>query len=862
MSHPAVLSPSTSAIRVRGARTHNLQGFDVDLPRDALVVVTGVSGSGKSSFAFDTVFAEGQRRFLETLSASTRQFVDQMQRPDVDDIEGLPPTLSVAQQTGAFHSRSTLATMTEIHDFLRLLYARLGVLHCPQCARPVSQQSPQAIVDAILSLDAGQKVMILAALVRGRKGKHKDVFERVVRDGFVRVRVDGEVYDAATPPDLNKSKVHNIDVIVDRIIVKEGLRARLQESVESALKLGDGSCLVSHQAGDAWQDRLFSSKFACPDCGLSFPDIEPRTFSFNSPHGACPTCQGLGTISPATNLKEEGETSESLPCPDCGGWRLGIVARSVRLAGMPLHEFTAFAVGQAFRLASLWPTSLGHDEASRLVVRQIVPEIITRLEYLERLGLDYLTLDRPVGSLSGGELQRARLAGCLGSGLRGVCYILDEPTIGLHPRDSQRLLETLRELRDQGNSLLIVEHDLAIVRQADCVLDLGPGAGREGGRLVALGTPAEIEADPDSVTGRYLRQEISLSGDSDARAVSSATSWLTITAATKHNLKNVAVRFPLGAFTCVTGVSGSGKSSLIADTLVPLVRAALTTRDRRVDSPATPNATTECGATLTGIEQIDRLVEIDQSPIGRNARSNPATASGIWDEIRRVFARTREARLRGFRAARFSFNSAAGRCPACKGLGIRRIGMHFLPDIDILCSTCRGTRFNRATLEIRFRGKSIADVLNLRIDEAAEFFANFSGIAQTLKTFCEVGLGYLTLGQSAATLSGGEAQRIKLATELSRGASGNTLYVLDEPTTGLHPADIDRLLHLLRRLVDQGQTVIVVEHQLDVIAASDHVIDLGPEGGAGGGRLVAEGSPREISLVPTSYTGQALKSHL
>ena len=849
---PSVPAPRRGAIRIRGARTHNLRALDVDIPRDSLVVVTGVSGSGKSSLAFDTLFAEGQRRFLETLSASTRQFVDQMQRPEVDDIEGLPPTLSVSQHTGAFHKRSTLATMTEIHDFLRLLFARLGTLHCPQCGRAVSQQSPQAIVDGILSLEAGQKVMILATLVRGRKGKHKEVFERIVREGFVRVRVDGEIYDAATPPDLNKGRAHDIDVIIDRIVVKEGLRARLQESVELALKLGTGMCLVSHQAPEGWLDRLFSSKFSCPDCGLSFPDIEPRTFSFNSPYGACGTCQGLGTIEPPPN-------GEPGACPECHGSRLGIVARSVRLAEGTLPEFTTLTISEALSRASQWGDAVGTNDAARLVLRQILPEINTRLEYLVRLGLDYLTLDRPIGTLSGGELQRARLAGCLGSGLRGVCYILDEPTIGLHPRDSQRLLQTLRELRDQGNSLVIVEHDLDVVREAQFVLDLGPGAGREGGQIVARGTPAEIEADPRSVTGRYLRRRSALTDalTFDSGNPPTADNWLTISRARKHNLQDLTVRIPLGKLTCVTGVSGSGKSSLIADTLVPLARATLAERERRPTAPPAGIADPDV-ADLSGMEQVDRLVEIDQSPIGRNARSNPATASGIWDEVRRVFARTRDARLRGFRAARFSFNSAAGRCPACKGLGSRRIGMHFLPDIDILCSTCRGARFNRATLEIKFRGKSVADVLNLRVDEAVEFFSNFSAIRRTLETFCDVGLGYLTLGQSAATLSGGEAQRIRLATELSRGEFGKTLYVLDEPTTGLHSADIERLLLLLRRLVAKGHSVVVVEHQLDVIASAEYVIDLGPEGGDGGGRLVVEGGPHDVAKAPTSHTGRAL----
>jgi excinuclease ABC subunit A len=878
-------SPAVQSICVRGARTHNLQSVDVDIPRDRLVVITGVSGSGKSSLAFDTLFAEGQRRYLETLSASTRQFLDQMQRPDVDDIDGLPPTLSVEQRVGAVQPRSTLATITGVYDFLRLLYARVGVLHCHQCGRPVSQQSPQAIVDGILALEAGQKAMILAPLVRGRKGKHRDLFERIIRDGFIRARVDGQVVDAASPPDLNKSKPHDIDVVIDRIVVKEGLRARLQESVELALKQGQGSCLVSHQQAEGWHDRLFSSRFSCPDCELSFPDIEPRTFSFNNPYGACPTCHGLGVIA--------ASEATSQVCPDCQGARLNPVARSVRVVGRGIHDFTALTVAEAERIAgtlvdevadsaaqlvtapqaSSLKSQASHeapDPAARLVAARIVPEIAKRLHYLHRLGVDYLTLDRPVTSLSGGEHQRARLAGCLGSGLRGVCYILDEPTIGLHPRDAQRLFETLCELRDQGTSVLVVEHDLELVRQADAVLDLGPGAGREGGRVVSQGTPEEVRDDPLSLTGRYLREPIVIPASPRPQA---STEWLTVTGAHARNLRDVTATIPLGVLTCVTGVSGSGKSSLVMETLVPLVRRALDDRNpgrplsgpksnlqqsARAALPALTVSQFSNDARLTGIEVIDRMVEIDQSPLGRNARSNPATASGAWDEIRRVFARTRDARLRGFRAGRFSFNSAGGRCAECRGLGTRRIGMHFLPDINVVCPVCRGARFNRQTLEVRFRNKSPADVLNLRIDEAVEFFENFAKVRRISATFVEVGLGYLTLGQSATTLSGGEAQRIRLATELSQPIAGRTLYVLDEPTTGLHAADIERLLQLLARLVRQGQTVIVIEHQLDVIRAAGHIIDLGPEGGAAGGQIVATGAPEQIARVIESHTGKAL----
>jgi excinuclease ABC subunit A len=891
---------ASAAIRVRGARTHNLQGIDVDIPRDRLVVITGVSGSGKSSLAFDTLFAEGQRRYLETLSASTRQFLDQMQRPDVDDIEGLPPTLAVEQRPGSAQPRSTLATTTEIHDFLRLLYARAGRLHCWKCGRPVSRQSPQAIVDGILSLEAGRKVMIQAPLARGRKGQHRELFERIIRDGFVRARVDGTIVDAAAPPVLNKAKPHDIDVIIDRIVVKDGLRARLQESVELALRHGNGTCLVSHLEGETWHERLFSSKFACAACGLSFPEIEPRTFSFNSPYGACETCKGLGVVETTDRAKPSNEKAAKrragtqaeivTACPDCDGARLGPVARSVRIAGRGIHEFAALTVAEAEQAASeITPTI--EDHAARQAADRIVPEITRRLACLRRLGVEYLSLDRPVRSLSGGEYQRARLAGCLGSGLRGVCYLLDEPTIGLHPRDSRRLFETLCELRDQGNSVIVVEHDLDIVSQADCVIDLGPGAGHEGGRVIAQGTPEQIREDSRSITGRYLREPGAfLVTDQEARMADhqcppvaidrnapgqvESRGWLSLSGVRTRNLRNVAARFPLGALTCVTGVSGSGKSALVLETLVPLVRGALNARKRISSgkepvpgsrpSPAAlaaPVAESDMAEPrLAGVEFIDRLVEIDQSPLGRNARSNPATASGLWDEIRRVFARTREARMHGFRAARFSFNSAAGRCEQCRGLGTRRIGMHFLPEIDVVCPACGGARFNRQTLDVRFRGKSVADVLAMRVDEAVEFFANFAAISKTLATFVEVGLGYLTLGQSAATLSGGEAQRIRLAAELSRAAPGRALYVLDEPTTGLHAADIERLWQLLTRLVAEGQTVILIEHQLDVIRRADCVIDLGPDGGAGGGRIVVHGSPAEVARHAASHTGQALRA--
>ena len=914
-----------ACIRVRGARVHNLKNIDIDIPRDKLVVITGVSGSGKTSLAFDTLYAEGQRRYLDTLSTRTRAWLEQMQRPDVDEIDGLPPVLSIEQRAGAVNPRSTLATATGIHDFLRLLYARAGTAHCPNCGRVLSQQSTQAIVDGILALEAGRKVMIIAPIVRGKKGAHRELLEKIVRDGFVRARVDGAIVDASSPPELKKSRPHDIDVIVDRIVVKEGLRGRLFESVELALRHGNGACLISHEESTQWHDRLFSSRFACPDCELSYPEIEPRTFSFNSPYGACPTCEGLGTVQ-VQDVKRAGESSNGGPeatdadsaiCPDCHGARIGPVGRAVTFAGRTMHDLLSLTVAAAEsairQLIGECNSEVPNPKSeisppARLVAERILPEIRSRLAYLSAVGVEYLTLDRPAQTLSGGEFQRARIAGCLGSGLIGVCYILDEPTMGLHARDTQRLLETLFTLRDRGNSLVIVEHDLNVMAQADCLIDLGPGAGREGGRIVAEGRPQEVALCEQSLTGHCLKQQMHRQELSNSdrippkRRSIDRSGCLVVESAAAHNLKNISVAFPLGVMTAVTGVSGSGKSTLVLETLVPRVRAALAARQPRgtaalplppgegrsegrndltADSDMSRSATevsrppiagrgtlVSGGAAndrmLPGVEDIERLVEVDQSPLGRNARSNPATASGMWDEIRRIFARTRDARVRGFRSGRFSFNVAGGRCEACHGQGVRRLTMQFLPEIEVVCPVCRGAHFNRQTLDVKFRGKSVANILEMRIDEAADFFRNIAALAVKLQMFVELGLGYLTLGQPATTLSGGEAQRIRLATELGRPQSGTrpesrTLYVLDEPTAGLHPADVARLVELLRRLADAGNTVIVIEHQLDVIAACDWVIDLGPEGGAEGGRIVAEGPPEQIALVRESHTGQALR---
>jgi excinuclease ABC subunit A len=929
------------AIHIRGARVHNLQDLDLDLPRDRLIVVTGPSGSGKSSLAFDTLFAEGQRQYIESLSVYARQFLHQLERPDVDLIEGLQPTISIDQRAGSQNPRSTVATVTEVYDYLRLLFARLGVPACYQCGATIHQQTAEQIVEDLLALPKGTKLMLMAPLVRGRKGAHKDVLENVRKAGFIRLRVDGEVVDLEQVGELAPRKNHTIEAIVDRVVVREGVEARLAESTRLAISHGEGAVLAVYidpaspeaakREPGGWHERLYSTLYACPHCKISFEELEPRTFSFNSPYGACPACEGLGSqvqfdpelvladeslslsdgaIAPwkgatparlkkiqsqmrswlqaagfdwntpvaelkpnrreqllagdgkdfpgvltmleqqyVTSLKPAERTRLEayrgvVKCRECGGARLRPEARACKFQGQAIHELTALSV----RAARAWFAALDLPARERPIADPIVREIENRLAFLENVGVEYLSLDRAADTLSGGELQRVRLATGIGSGLVGVCYVLDEPSIGLHQRDNQRLIDALRALQQQGNTVLVVEHDEAIMRSADHLVDMGPGAGIHGGRIVSEGTPEQVAADPASVTGRYLSGELAIEVPPTRRRAAKTRS-LVLEGATTNNLKDVELRIPLSVLVCVTGVSGSGKSSLVNETLARALARRLT------GSGAKPGP----HRSLRGASQIDKLIEIDQSPIGRTPRSNPATYTGVFDEIRRAFAGTREARQRGYKSSRFSFNVKGGRCEECQGQGIRRIEMSFLPDLVVPCAECDGARFNKQTLEVRYRGLSIADVLDLQVDEALAFFENFPQIVRLLSSLQEVGLGYLSLGQSSTTLSGGEAQRIKLATELARVDTGSTLYILDEPTTGLHFDDIKKLLAVLDRLVNLGNTVLVVEHNLDVIKTADWIIDLGPGGGDAGGQIVAAGTPEEIAATPGNATGEFLR---
>ncbi|TWT54777.1 UvrABC system protein A [Rubripirellula amarantea] len=828
-----------SAIQIRGARVHNLQSVDVDIPRDAITVITGVSGSGKSSLAFDTLYAEGQRQYIDSLSAYARQFLDQIPRPDVDSIDGLAPTLAIDQKNTASGSRSTVATITEIYDYLRLLFARAGTPHCIECGSSIAPQSAENIGDGLLGLPEKTKLVIMAPMVRGRKGAHREVIESIQKAGLVRARVNGESYLLEEIPTLAPRKNHTIEAIIDRLAIKPGIESRLRASVDLALRLGDGlmSTLV-HSSDDAWDEAIYSTAMACIECGSSFAEVEPRTFSFNSPYGACPTCEGLGFV---------GENESREVCPDCGGARLGPVARRVTINDTAIHQLTAQSLDDAIVWMQNCDSALSALQTK--VAEPIQREVTRRLKYLSRVGVQYLTLDRAADTLSGGELQRVRLATSIGSGLVGVCYVLDEPSIGLHPADHGKLIECIKELKDQGNTIVIVEHDEDTMLAADKLVDIGPGAGMGGGNLISQGTPKQVAKDKKSLTGQYLSGKQQVPIPATRRQ---PKQWITLKGASTHNLQNVTAKIPLSCFVGISGVSGSGKSSLITDTLY---RALAQKLGLQTPPPGEHQS-------LLGATKIDKLVPIDQTPIGRSPRSCPATYAGVLDEVRKVYAATREAKTRGFSSSRFSFNSKSGQCELCKGHGVERIAMNFLSDLFVTCSRCGGKRFNRQTLQVRFKGANVADVLEMSIDEATEFFENVPKISRLLRSLQDVGLGYVHLGQASTTLSGGEAQRIKLGTELARVSTGSTLYLLDEPTTGLHFADVERLVGVLQRLVDAGNTVLVIEHNFDLLSACDWIIDMGPEGGVGGGQIIAEGTPEQVAANPASISGKFIKPQL
>ena len=936
-------------IIVKGARANNLKNIDVTIPRDKLVVMTGVSGSGKSSLAFDTIYAEGQRRYVESLSSYARMFLGQMDKPDVDYIEGLSPAISIDQKTTSKNPRSTVGTVTEIYDYLRLLWARAGTPHCPNCGKEIRQQTIDQIIDQVLALPEGTRIQVMAPVIRGKKGEHAKVFEDAKRSGYVRARVDGSLYELDEEIKLEKNKKHSIEIIVDRLIIRPDIRQRLTDSVETAAKLSGGLVIVNLLREE--KDLSFSQNYACEDCGISMEELTPRMFSFNNPFGACPTCTGLGNqlkadpalivqdgeksildgaiqasgwnnirgdgisrmyfdalskkykfslTEPWDRLSDEakniilygtkGETLElhydpprgkgvlkqafegicnnierryketqsdasrkeleelmsECPCPDCQGRRLRKESLAVTVGEKNIYEFTTLSVEDAL----IWMDGLTLTEQQMLIADRILKEIRSRLGFLKSVGLGYLTLSRSAGTLSGGESQRIRLATQIGSSLMGVLYILDEPSIGLHQRDNDKLLATLKNLRDLGNSLIVVEHDEDTMRSADYLIDIGPGAGVHGGQVVAAGTPAEVMANPDSLTGQYLSGKKKIEVPTVRRPGNGKV--LKVIGAAENNLRHIDVEFPLGTFTVVTGVSGSGKSSLVNEVLFKRLGAELMRMKVRPG---------KCDR-IEGIEQLDKVVNIDQSPIGRTPRSNPATYTGLFNDIRDLFASTQEAKSRGYGQGRFSFNVRGGRCEACSGDGLLKIEMHFLPDIFVPCEVCKGRRYNRETLEVRYKGKNIADVLDMTVDEALDFFSALPKLKKRLQTLQDVGLGYVKLGQPSTELSGGEAQRVKLATELSKQATGKTIYILDEPTTGLHSDDVRKLLEVLQRLVDAGNTVVVIEHNLDVIKCADHLIDLGPEGGDGGGTIVCTGTPEAVAACPASFTGQYLKRML
>ena len=934
-------------IVIRGAREHNLKNLNLTIPRDKLIVFTGLSGSGKSSLAFDTIYAEGQRRYVESLSSYARQFLGQMEKPDVDTIEGLSPAISIDQKSTNNNPRSTVGTVTEIHDYLRLLYARIGIPHCPKCGRVIRRQTVDEVVEQVMAFGEGARVQIIAPAVRGRKGEHVKLLEQIQRDGYVRVKVDGEIYDIADVPKLDKKLKHTIDVIVDRIVVRAGAESRLAGSLETAFAFGAGLAKVEHNG----EEQLFSENYACPDCGVSIEELTPRMFSFNNPYGACQTCSGLGALmkidpalivpneelslrqgainvtgwqssntasiagmylaalgekygfdmdTPFNKLSEQarhailygtgnerihieyrrefGEGSydspfegvipnlerryketqsnymkheieeymANIPCPDCKGKRLKSESLAVTVGGMNIAQLSDMTVRHAREKLS----ALTLNKTEEMIAGRILKEIDSRLGFLISVGLDYLTLSRAAGTLSGGEAQRIRLATQIGSSLVGVLYILDEPSIGLHQRDNAKLIDTLKGMRDIGNTLIVVEHDEETMLSADYIVDIGPGPGEHGGEVVFAGTPEEIMTDEKSITGKYLsgREYIAV----PAKRRETGENWLQIRGARANNLKNVNVDIPLGVFMCVTGVSGSGKSSLVNEVLK---KALLRDLNRARTRPGEHDE-------ILGIDKLDKIIDIDQSPIGRTPRSNPATYTGLFDLIRDVFAQTPDAKMRGYTNGRFSFNVKGGRCEACRGDGILKIEMHFLPDIYVPCEVCGGKRYNRETLEVKYKGKTIADVLDMTVEEALKFFAPLPKLARKLQTLYDVGLGYIRLGQSSTTLSGGEAQRVKLATELARRDTGRTLYVLDEPTTGLHTDDVKRLIAILQRLCDSGSTVVVIEHNLDVIKTADYIIDLGPEGGDMGGTIVCTGTPEQVAQNKKSYTGIYLKPML
>ena len=943
-----VMAEKKEFIRIRGARENNLKALNVDIPRNQFVVFTGLSGSGKSSLAFDTIYAEGQRRYMESLSSYARQFLGQMEKPNVDSIEGLPPAISIDQKSTNRNPRSTVGTVTEIYDYFRLLYARIGIPHCPKCGKVISRQSVDQMVDQIMALPERTKIQLLAPVVRGRKGRHEKVLEQAKRSGYVRVMIDGSQYELSEEITLDKNLKHNISIIVDRLVVKPDIEKRLTDSVENVLDLADGLLVVDTMDGNQLN---FSQSFSCPDCGISMEEIEPRSFSFNNPFGACPSCAGLGykmefdedlmipdkTVSIAdgaitvlgwqsctdkssytravldalaeeydfslstpfceypkkihdiliygTNgksvkvhyrgqrgvgvydvafegliknverryretgsdsTKQEYETFMRVtPCQACHGQRLKPTSLGVTVGDKNIFEVTSLSIDNLQKFMQ----NLELSEQQLLIGKQILKEIRARVSFLADVGLNYLTLARGTASLSGGEAQRIRLATQIGSGLVGVAYILDEPSIGLHQRDNDKLLATLKHLRDLGNSLIVVEHDEDTMRAADCVVDIGPGAGEHGGELVAIGTAEDLMKNPNSITGKYLSGELKIPVPSERRK---PTGWLKVVGAKEHNLKNINVNFPLGVMTCVTGVSGSGKSSLVNEILYKRLARDLN-RARTI-----PGAHKD----IIGMEQLDKVIDIDQSPIGRTPRSNPATYTGLFDQIRDLFAATQDAKARGYKKGRFSFNVKGGRCEACGGDGILKIEMHFLPDVYVPCEVCHGKRYNRETLEVKYKGKSIYDVLNMTVEEALEFFRPVPSIFRKLQTLYDVGLSYIRLGQPSTTLSGGEAQRIKLAAELSRRGTGKTIYILDEPTTGLHFADVHKLVEILHRLSEGGNTVVVIEHNLDVIKTADYIIDIGPEGGDGGGTVIAYGTPEEVAKSPVSYTGKYVEKYL